>query len=234
MLHFGALGDRAVMITLGDSIDEATHARVRAACARIAQLAHPAITELVPAYASVAVHYDPLQVLGVMDGRSPHEAIVDTLRGPLTDLRPARADAAVTHEIPVCYGGELGPDLDDVARQHSLTSDEVIARHAERDYLVYMVGFVPGFAYLGGLAPELATPRRSEPRTRVPAGTVGIGGSQTGVYPMVSPGGWNLIGQTPARMFDPAREPATLLAMGDRVRFRSIDRQTFDTLSASR
>jgi inhibitor of KinA len=232
MLRFGALGDRAVMVTLGDAIDEGTHARVRAACARITQLAHPAITELVPAYASVAVHYDPLRATAAGDARAPHDVIVDDLRAALGDVRSTRADSAAAHDVPVCYGGEFGPDLDDVARQHGLTPDEVVARHAGREYLVYMVGFVPGFAYLGGLAPELATPRRPEPRTHVPAGAVGIGGSQTGVYPMVSPGGWNLIGRTPVPMFDPTREPATLLAMGDRVRFRAIDRSTFDAIAA--
>jgi inhibitor of KinA len=144
-------------------------------------------------------------------------------------LEAACADLAHAHlppprivEIPVCYGGAFGPDLDDVAERHGLGSDDVVAIHTSGEYLVYMVGFMPGFAYLGGLDERIATPRRRSPRTAVPAGTVGIGGQQTGVYPLVSPGGWNLIGRTPLRIFDPARDEPTLLATGDRVRFRAI------------
>ena len=131
-------------------------------------------------------------------------------------------------EIPVCYGGELGPDLDDVARQHQITAQDVIDLHSGAVYLVYMVGFMPGFAYMGGLPAQLATPRRATPRTAVPAGTVGIGGSQTGVYPLESPGGWNLIGRTPVKVFEIAREPATLLTTGDRARFVPISARDFE------
>jgi inhibitor of KinA len=135
-------------------------------------------------------------------------------------------------EIPVCYGGELGPDLDDVAERHAMSADDVIRVHSAGNYLVYMVGFMPGFAYLGGLSERIATPRRNSPRTAVPAGTVGIGGSQTGVYPLESPGGWHLIGRTPVRVFDIGRDPAALLATGDRVRFVSITRAKYDELTA--
>ena len=140
-------------------------------------------------------------------------------------LSHVRADALPPPrivEIPVCYGGDLGPDLDDVAARHETTPDEVVRIHSGADYLVYMVGFMPGFAYLGGLPDEIATPRRSSPRTAVPAGAVGIGGQQTGVYPLESPGGWNLIGRTPLRIFDLSRETPSLLATGDRVRFCPI------------
>jgi inhibitor of KinA len=233
LMNFSPLGDRAVIIQLGSSIDEATHQLVRAVCDRLAQAAIPGLLELVPAFASVAVHYDPAQVPDASAGAapaSPRDRIVHALRAALAGVRGEALPPARLVEIPVCYGGALGPDLEDVARAHEMSADEVVATHTASDYRVYMVGFMPGFAYLGGLAERIATPRRSVPRTRVPAGTVGIGGSQTGVYPLESPGGWHLIGRTPQRMFLPAKEPPTLLEMGDRVRFRAIDRDEFDAL----
>jgi inhibitor of KinA len=145
----------------------------------------------------------------------------------LGDVRDDTLPPPRTVEIPVCYGGDLGPDIDDVARQHGMSAQDVIDIHASGDYLVYMVGFMPGFAYLGGLSSRIATPRRQTPRTAVPAGSVGIGGEQTGVYPLVSPGGWNLIGRTPLRIFDIDRTDAALLATGDRVRFRPISNGEF-------
>lgn len=124
-----------------------------------------------------------------------------------------------TVEIPVVYGGAGGPDLDAVARHTQLSTDEVIRRHSSGEYVVYFIGFMPGFAYMGGLAPELATPRHTTPRMSIPAGSVGIGGEQTGIYPMASPGGWQLLGRTALPLFDPAQNPPTLLRPGDRVRF---------------
>jgi len=193
----------------------------------------PCIVDLVPAFVSIAVHYDPLLVAGDDADGSPYERLVNTLEPLLADVHDDEIAEPRIVEIPVCYGGDLGPDLDDVARQHSMSIDDVVRLHAAGDYLVYMVGFMPGFAYLGGLAPELVTPRRSSPRTAVPAGTVGIGGQQTGVYPLVSPGGWNLIGRTPLRIFDASRETASLLATGDRVRFVPISRSDFDGWASS-
>lgn len=129
--------------------------------------------------------------------------------------------------IPVCYGGEFGPDLEYVAAEHGLTPDEVIAIHTSGDYLVHMIGFAPGFPYLGGLSDKIATPRRSTPRLRVEAGTVGIGGQQTGVYPVMTPGGWQCIGRTPLALFRPMEDPPSLLTAGDRVRFASISLQEY-------
>ncbi len=225
--RFAPLGDRAVMITLGDAIDEATHRRVRAVTAWLDATAPTGVVDLVPAFASVAVHYDPARILADGDG-SPYEGLVAELRASLAGVSVDALPEPRTVEIPVCYGGALGPDLDDVAQRHGLTPDEVVRIHAGGEYLVYMVGFMPGFAYLGGLSERIATPRRSAPRTAVPAGTVGIGGEQTGVYPLESPGGWNLIGRTPVRVFDTARDDPALLATGNRVRFRPIDRAAFD------
>jgi inhibitor of KinA len=225
-MRFAPLGDHAVTITLGDTIDEATHRLVRAVCTTITANRPRGVVELVPAFASVTVHYDP-QRIGNAPDRRAYSILVEALERLLEDVRAE--DVAPPHvvEIPVCYGGELGPDLEEVASRRGLTAEEVVHIHAAGDYLVYMVGFMAGFAYLGGLDDRIATPRRSTPRKAVPAGTVGIGGNQTGVYPLESPGGWNLIGRTPLRVFDLKREAASLLATGDRVRFQPISLAEF-------
>jgi len=232
-MQFAPLGDRAITITLGVAIDEATNRRVRAISALLDAQALPCIVDLVPAFVSLAVHYDPALVAGVDDDGSPYERLVNALEPLLANVHEDEMVAPRIVEIPVSYGGDLGPDLEDVARQHSIGVDDVVRIHTTGDYLVYMIGFMPGFAYLGGLAPELVTPRRSSPRTAVPAGAVGIGGQQTGVYPLVSPGGWNLIGRTPLRIFDAARENASLLEAGDRVRFVAISRSDFESWNSA-
>jgi inhibitor of KinA len=231
-MHFAPLGDHAVMITLGDAINEATHRRVRAVSARLAAQPPAGVVDVVPAFASVAVHYD-LAAMRIDDaGASPYRRIVESLGSLLADVTDDALPPPRVVDIPVCYGGEFGPDLETVAAQHGLGVDDVVRIHSSGDYLVYMVGFMPGFAYLGGLDERIATPRRSSPRTAVPAGTVGIGGQQTGVYPLVSPGGWNLIGRTPLRIFDIACPEPTLLATGDHVRFLPISLAEFHEQSA--
>jgi inhibitor of KinA len=216
------LGDRAVVIGVGTRIDATTHTRVRAICNRLERAPVPGIVECVPAYVSVVVHYDPVQL--------SYERAVAALRDALTNLDVTTTSESPLVEIPVCYEGGLAPDLEDVARQHKLTAAEVVRIHTEREYLVYMVGFMPGFPYMGVVDERIATPRRATPRTEVPAGTVGIGGTQTGVYSLPSPGGWNLIGRTPLVVFDANRDQATLLRMGDRVRFHAIPRETYDAM----
>jgi inhibitor of KinA len=230
-VRFAPLGDRAVMVTLGTAIDEATHRLVRSASARIDRSPPSGFIDQVPAFASIAVHYDPV-VAARGTRKSPYARVVDDLTAALDGVTAEQLPPAKVVEIPVCYGGAFGPDLDDVARAHEMSADDVVRVHAGGDYLVYMVGFMPGFAYLGGLNAKLATARRTTPRTVVPAGTVGIGGSQTGVYPLDSPGGWNLIGKTPVAIFDIARPQAALLSTGDRVRFRPITEEQFRTWTA--
>ena len=224
--RFSPLGDQAVLVTLGESIDEGTHRRVRAAAARIDAQALAGVIDQVPAFTSIAVHYDPAGVAG-SDERSPYDRLVAMLDSALADLHPEALPPPRVVEIPVAYGDDFGPDLDEVARAHDLQPDDVIRIHSEGDYLVYMVGFMPGFAYLGGLPERIATPRRPSPRTAVPAGSVGIGGPLTGVYPLEAPGGWNLIGRTPLHIFDIDRAQSTLLGVGDRVRFRPISAPDF-------
>ena len=229
-MQFTPLGDQAVTITVGTTIDEATHRHVRAVSSALASANIAGVRDVVPAFASVTVHYDPALVAG-RTSDAPYTRLVSVLHTLLDGIRVESLPTPRVVEIPVCYGGALGPDLGDVARQHSMSPDEVVSLHAAGDYLVYMVGFMPGFAYLGGLSERIATPRRPTPRTAVPAGTVGIGGQQTGVYPLESPGGWNLIGRTPLRIFDIAREEQTLLATGDRVRFVPITLDQYERWS---
>jgi inhibitor of KinA len=223
-VHFSPLGDQAITVTLGDAISEAAHRRVRAAVARLTAHRPAALIDIVPAFVSVTVHYDPSAV----DAASPFEGMVAHLEEILSGLAANELAPARLVEIPVCYGGVFGPDLEEVARRHDLRPEDVVRIHTDGEYLVYMVGFMPGFAYLGGLAERIATPRRNAPRQAVPAGSVGIGGQQTGVYPIESPGGWNLIGRTPRRIFDPTRTEPSLLSTGDRVKFVSIPRDEFD------
>jgi KipI family sensor histidine kinase inhibitor len=208
------VGDAAVTLELGDVIDPTLNARVRTVDRALSERPFPGLRETVPAYRSLLVLFDP--------GLVAADEIADRLLGlaareGLTAPEPAR------HSIPVAYGGEAGPDLDAVARHCGLAPHEVMSLHGSLEYTAYLVGFTPGFAYLGLLPEALDTPRRATPRVRVPAGAVAIAGHQTAVYPSASPGGWNLIGRTHVRCFDPAREPPVRIAAGDRVRFFAVD-----------
>lgn len=213
---FAPLGDSALQVVFGDRLDPALNRRALAFSQALAAL--PGLTDCVPAYASLTLHYDALVwTYGeLIDAIEPFLATADN---------PDEASRLLT--IPVCYGGEHGPDLDEVARHCRLSPPEVIARHSHGEYRVYFLGFAPGFAYLGGLDPVLAMPRHAVPRPGVPAGAVGIAGAQTGIYPQAGPGGWQLIGRTPLRLFDPRREPPCLLAPGDTVRFVPMGAEEF-------
>jgi inhibitor of KinA len=172
-----------------------------------------------PGYASVLVKFDALRI--------DHLEIEKVLRTFLSLTDAVELPKHRNVEIPVCYGGEFGPDLQEVAKLHDFSEDRVIELHSSQTYLVYFLGFVPGFAYLGELSNELATPRRSNPRKSVPAGSVGIAGNQTGVYPFATPGGWWLLGRTPLKMFQSDRRELSLLAIGDHVKFVPISREQF-------
>ena len=215
-------GECALTVQLGHAIQESVADAVRAFAAGLEAAALPGIRELVPTYCTVMVHYDPA-VWGF-------EELSEKLTALAESLETAAAGDSVLVEIPVLYGGEAGPDLEFVASHNGLTPEEVIRRHAEPDYLVYMLGFTPGFPYLGGMDESIAAPRLKTPRVRIPAGSVGIAGSQTGVYPIDSPGGWQLIGRTPLRLFDMEGENKFLLKAGQRVRFVPIDEAEFRRL----
>ena len=216
------LGDCALQITLGARLGDATNAKVHALARRIRAAALPGLRDLVPAYTTLTVHYDA------------QTWTQDALCRALTALLAAQDDAAGAPAparevcIPVCYGGEYGPDLMAVAAHAGLPTEAVIKRHTGALYRVYFLGFTPGFAYLGGLDPRLAMARKATPRGRVAAGSVGIAGAQTGVYPQATPGGWQIIGRTPLTLFDPGRSPPCLLAPDDRVRFVAIEPAAFD------
>ena len=217
-VRFLPCGDQAVTVEWGSTIDEHINRQVHAFARKAEALSHPAITEVVPTYRSATVHYRP-EVLSYEE--------LKHLLAPLAQGSAEEAEELPVVEIPVCYGGEYGPDLLEVAQHCSLTPEEVIARHTAPTYRIYMLGFTPGFPYLGGMDPSIAAPRRKEPRIHIPAGSVGIAGEQTGVYPIVSPGGWQLIGRTPLRLFDPQKEQPILLSAGAGIRFVPIDEEAF-------
>ncbi|HVE10085.1 MAG TPA: 5-oxoprolinase subunit PxpB [Paraburkholderia sp.] len=203
-----ALGDSALVCESAPPATLACQQRIWA----VAEAARdwPHVLEVVPGMNNLTLVFDPLA--------ADRDALAEQLRAAW-DAAAAAPAAGRDIEIPVNYGGAFGPDLAAVAAHTGLSTDEVIRRHAQGEYIVFFLGFQPGFAYMGGLEEALHTPRRAEPRVEVPAGSVGIGGAQTGIYPAVSPGGWQLIGRTEVPLFDPARTPPTLLQPGDRVRF---------------
>ncbi|MCI0571889.1 MAG: 5-oxoprolinase subunit PxpB [Myxococcaceae bacterium] len=218
------LGDSALLIRLGEGIDAATHAHVRAVLAALERAPLPGVIEVVPAFTSVAVYYDAARVHSVLPGpeATPYERLRRAVAERVAQASVAEVPAGPLIELPVCYGGEFGPDLEAVAAHAGLSPDAVVRAHAGAGYTVFMVGFAPGFPYLAGLPEHLAAPRHATPRLKVPAGSVGIAGRQTGIYPLETPGGWQLIGRTPRRLFRPDAEPPALLRLGDRVRFRPI------------
>jgi KipI family sensor histidine kinase inhibitor len=230
-----ALGDGALLIRLGDRIDADVNRSAHALAARLRAAALPGVFDVAAAYASISIRYDIATCADAASAALPHAYLTERIGCIIADAGAAELTAVAAQvgvcEIPVCYGGAFGADLDAVAAHARLSAADVIARHAGADYRVAMLGFMPGFAYLLGLDPALHMPRRASPRTRVPAGSVAIGGAQTGVYPRELPGGWQLIGRTPLTLFDPARTPAALLAPGQRVRFRPIDADRFAALA---
>ena len=215
------LGDRAILIEFGSAIDEPTRLQVRAALEQLSSRSLAGVLDIVPGFASIAVHYDPARIARPA-GVAANAAITAAVESVLRDRVTVPVGDSRLIEIPVCYDRLVAPDIEEVARHTGLTADQVVELHVMPEYVVHMIGFLPGFPYLGGLDPRLTTPRRATPRTRVPAGSVGIGGSQTGVYSIDSPGGWQLIGRTATRLFDVERDPPVLLRIGDRVRFRPI------------
>lgn len=216
-------GDACLVVEFGDVIDPRVNSQVRALEARLAALAPPWLVEMVPTYRSLAVFVDPWE-----GPRDEIEVLVDRLAISAEREPPPTAE---TLAVPVCYGGSWGPDLDRVSRHAGLEPAEVVRRHSGGLYRVFMMGFTPGFPYLGGLDPALETPRLENPRGLVPAGSVGIAGRQAGIYPIESPGGWNIIGRTPLVLFDPGREPPFLVAAGMCLKFVPITAEEFEDIA---
>ena len=215
-----AAGDAALVVELPARIDPAINARLVALAETIRNRCGSAVTDAVVGYCTLTVYFDPVRVDPVW------------LEGEMLTLATdaegiAQVEGPLVH-VPVCYGGELGPDLEEVAARIDCSEEDVIALHAGREYRVYVVGFVPGFAYMGTVDDRLALPRRSTPRKKVPAGSVAIAAGQTGIYPMETPGGWHILGRTPVKPFDSSREDPVLFKPGDRVRFVPIRRDEYE------
>jgi inhibitor of KinA len=222
------VGDRALILRFGDAVQPAIASRVQQFATGLLARAPAGVRDIVPAFTTVTVHYEPTLVAGA--GGSAYARLRLQLLARVTPATAAIDAPGRIFEIPVCYGGASGPDLDDVARQCGMDAHEVVTRHMESAHRVYMLGFAPGFPFIGGLDPRLFTPRRATPRTQVPAGSVAIAREQTCIYTLQSPGGWNLIGRTPTRLFDANAETPCLLGPGDAIRFVSIDEQRYDDL----
>ena len=219
------VGDRAISIDFGQVIDPTINRNIRQTIERIKELQLDGIIELVPTYCALLVEYDAMLY--------SYSEICNIIEPTLEEGMTNTTNELVTVvEVPTVYGGEFGPDLSFVATHNHLSEDEVVSIHSGTDYLVYMLGFIPGFTYLGGMDPRIATPRLSSPRTLIPAGSVGIAGEQTGTYPSDSPGGWQIIGRTPVTMYDMSKAQAALLNAGDYVRYVPIDESEFHRIKS--
>lgn len=212
-------GDSAVNMEFGSNISEEVNKKIRAMALSIEVKSIHGIVEMVPTYRSLMIHYDPLKV--------DFYELVNTLKKIEQKLDNIVLPAPEVIEIPTLYGGDWGPDLENVASYNYITVEEVVEIHTSREYLIFMLGFTPGFPYLGGMDMRIAAPRLQTPRTRIPGGSVGIAGEQTGIYPLSSPGGWQLIGRTPIKLFDPYRENPILLKSGNYIKFKSINEEDY-------
>ena len=215
--RYRLMGDRSVLVELGNEISSRTNQKVRELLVGLDHRMMDGILELVPGYRSLLVVFDPLEI--------ELERLKRTIDNAVGQLDTSRLPPPQTVEIPVVYGDEYGPDLEWVAEFHKMTTEEVIQIHTEPLYRVFMIGFMPGFPYLGEVPEALVTPRRETPRTHVPQGSVAIAQKQTGIYPVESPGGWQIIGRTPVGLFDPGQQQPSLLEMGDQVKFYAVSKK---------
>ena len=218
-LRFVPAGDKAFVIELGVGISPEINRKVHNLFLAIEKQGIPGVLDMVPTYRSLLINYDPLTL--------PPDELEGRVRELTQDLDQTAPAASRVVELPTVYGDDHGPDLGYVAEHNGLTEEEVIELHSGTDYLVYMMGFTPGFTYLGGMSEKIATPRLQTPRTVIPAGSVGIAERQTGVYPIESPGGWQLIGRTPVRLFDPSKQPPVIAEPGDYIRFVPVSQEEY-------
>lgn len=218
------INEQTVMIYFDNEISESTYQQVQSTVQYIKRQNHSEITEIIPSYRAILLYFDNKRIKG---SGLLENLELNRLQNKLENINSNKRII----RIPVLYGEEYGPDLAEVAKHNNLSKEEVIQIHTHQPYLIYMLGFMPGFPYLGGLDERLHTPRRSEPRLKIDAGSVGIANNQTGLYPMDSPGGWQIIGRTPLRVFDLNRTPMTMYEAGDYIQFYEIDQQEFDRIS---
>ncbi|MGG3802598.1 5-oxoprolinase subunit PxpB [Metabacillus fastidiosus] len=224
-IKFRPFGDGAVTIDISKNNRDG-----RLIIEQIEKKCFKGLIEIVPGFTTITVYYDPFAIYQICNGLSPFQFVEMKLKQIINEIGEGKKYSSREIIIPVCYGGELGPDLVNIANYHHLTEEEVINLHASQEYVVHMIGFAPGFPYLSGLSKKIATPRKDTPRTFIPAGSVGIGGEQTGIYPLESPGGWNLIGRTPLTLFNPNANIPSLLQAGDTIRFQPITYKEFEVL----
>lgn len=215
-------GDTSICVEFGNAIRPEINEKIRAFKIALEKAKIPGIVETVPTYRSILVHYQP-EVINV-------SVLTKAFDDLLNHLDQIEIPKPVVMEIPVLYGGEVGPDLEYVAKHNHLTPEEVIKIHTSKDYLIYMLGFIAGFPYLGGMDEAIATPRLQNPRVKIEGGSVGIAGAQTGIYPVDSPGGWQLIGRTPLKLYDVTRETPILLSAGQYIRFKSITKEAYEAI----
>ena len=229
---FSPLSDDAVVMQFGADIHLSTHQKIQNVATYLQKHPFTGMREYVPAYTTLTIYYNPVIVyrsLFEFDKKkaSPYQLVTDWLTEMMENISESEGSKPRTIHIPVCYSEAYGPDLQTVAAHNELSTEEVVQLHTANEYLVYMMGFAPGFPYIGGMNESIATPRKESPRLQIPAGSVGIAGSQTGMYPIETPGGWQLIGQTPLQLFRPDKEPPALLQPGDRIRFYAISSTDF-------
>ena len=221
--RFLPTGDTSVCVEFGNEISEKINSEIRAFNILLNEEKIKGIIETVPTYRSIMVHYDP--------GVIPYKKLIARLKALTGKMDKVEIPPSDVLEIPVLYGGEMGPDLAFVAQNAGISEDEVVKIHTSTEYLIYMLGFTPGFTYLGGMSDKIATPRLQQPRVKIPAGSVGIAGKQTGVYPIDSPGGWQLIGRTPVKMYDPDREVPILPQAGQYIKFKAVSQAEYDKIA---
>jgi len=232
-LSFTPLGDRALLLELGGDGDASTVKQIRALATYLGEHELPGVIDLVPASRTLGIHYDPQTWRDASGEQSPYERLVKTIQDMLPGLASLPLVDGHLHEIPVCYEREYGEDLPSFAHDHNLASEQVVELHSASVYTVYMLGFAPGFVYLGQLDQRLVSPRRDTPRASVPAGSVAVANEYTGIYPASLPGGWHIIGRTPLQLFDLSRDQPSLLSAGDRVKFVPVSAARFVELQNS-
>ena len=217
-------GDSSLLIEFGKEISPEINQKLTATVQLIKEQHIEGVVDMIPAFCSLLVNYDPRVIR--------YEELKERIKNLVKVDVKAQAGKKKVFEIPVCYGGEFGPDIENIAEHAGLSVEEVIEIHSSRDYLIYMLGFLPGFTYLGGLDERIHTPRLANPRVKINAGSVGIGGSQTGIYPLDSPGGWQLMGMTPVKTYDPDRETPILVEAGDYIRFVPVSEEEYYRIKA--
>ncbi|MGD6776048.1 5-oxoprolinase subunit PxpB [Sutcliffiella horikoshii] len=222
-IEFHPLGDTGLQVLFGSDISVETNQEIRLFADQLKKQEIDGVIEWVPAYTTLTIFYQPDKII--------YKDLCKKLEDIQARLQKEDVPSnSIVYEIPVLYGGEVGPDLSEVASHNGCTEDEVISIHSARSYLIYMMGFVPGFPYLGGMAKEIATPRRENPRAKIEGGSVGIAGEQTGVYPLETPGGWQIIGRTPVKLYEPEREEPILLSAGAYIRFVPVNQKEYEDI----